>query len=261
MRQKALKEPKFCGIRLEIFRVRRYNISICAKRKEPSMKKISRVMLTVAVVMAMFVASGCARSGGGAEFDPAQSSIFIKKDGSVLSASVGHSEQNYYSEEELKGFMETELAEFNASQGKEGAAYNQEGAEKLPAAIVSCKVEGADGQKVVKAILEYSSPEMLLALAGENRDGDIKLNSLATDSVENRLAAGELVGSSFVDDKGKAVDAGKITSQSKLRVVSAQGPALIQTEGKVLYMSEGCTLADDYTVQTPEEGSSFIIFK
>ena len=218
------------------------------------MKKISRVMLTGAVVMAMFVASGCARSGGGAEFDPAQSSIFIKKDGSVLSASVGHSEQNYYSEEELKGFMETELAEFNASQGKEGA-------EKLPAAIVSCKVEGADGQKVVKAILEYSSPEMLLALAGENRDGDIKLNSLATDSVENRLAAGELVGSSFVDDKGKAVDAGKITSQSKLRVVSAQGPALIQTEGKVLYMSEGCTLADDYTVQTPEEGSSFIIFK
>ena len=65
----------------------------------------------------------------------------------------------------------------------------------------------------------------------------------------------------FVDAKGNAVEAGKITSQSKLRVVSSQGPALIQTEGKVLYMSDGCTLVDEYTVQTPEEGSSFIIFK
>ena len=45
------------------------------------------------------------------------------------------------------------------------------------------------------------------------------------------------------------------------RQVSSQGPALIQTEGKVLYRSEGCTLVDEYTVQTPEEGSSFIIFK
>ena len=159
------------------------------------------------------------------------------------------------------GQWEGRLSEFNAAQGKESAAYNKEGAEKLPAAIVSCKVEGADGAKTVKSIVEYSSPEMLLALAGEIRDGEIQLAALATDSVENRLAAGDLVGSTFVDAKGNAVEVGKITSQSKLRVVSSQGPALIQTEGKVLYRSEGCTLVDEYTVQTPEEGSSFIIFK
>ena len=157
--------------------------------------------------------------------------------------------------------MEGRLSEFNAAQGKESAAYNKEGAEKLPAAIVSCKVEGADGAKTVKSIVEYSSPEMLLALAGEIRDGEVKLAALATDSVENRLAAGDLVGSTFLDAKGNSVESGKITSQSKLRVVSSQGPALIQTEGKVLYRSEGCTLVDEYTVQTPEEGSSFIIFK
>ena len=225
------------------------------------MKKISRYLLLAAVVMAVFAASGCARSDKGAVFDPDQSSIFVKKDGSVLSASVEHSDQNYYSEEELKSFMEGRLSEFNAAQGKESAAYNKEGAEKLPAAIVSCKVEGADGAKTVKSIVEYSSPEMLLALAGEIRDGEIQLAALATDSVENRLAAGDLVGSTFVDAKGNAVEAGQITSQSKLRVVSSQGPALIQTEGKVLYMSDGCTLVDEYTVQTPEEGSSFIIFK
>ena len=78
-------------------------------------------------------------------------------------------------------------------------------------------MEGADGAKTVKSIVEYSSPEMLLALAGEIRDGEIQLAALATDSVENRLAAGDLVGSTFVDAKGNAVEAGKITSQSKLR--------------------------------------------
>ena len=145
------------------------------------MKKISRYLLLAAVVMAVFAASGCARSDKGAVFDPDQSSIFVKKDGSVLSASVEHSDQNYYSEEELKSFMEGRLSEFNAAQGKESAAYNKEGAEKLPAAIVSCKVEGADGAKTVKSIVEYSSPEMLLALAGEIRDGEIQLAALATD--------------------------------------------------------------------------------
>lgn len=259
--EKAAKGRKFCGFRLEILTGRRYNISICAKRKEPSMKKTSRLALILAVVMTAMIAAGCARSGGGSEFNPTQSSIFIKKDGSVLSASVEHSTQNYYSGDELKAFLEARLTEFNAGQGKEGAAYNKEGAEKLPAAIVSCSVDGGDGDKTVKAVLEYSSPDMLLALAEENRDEEIKLTALATDSVENRLSAGDLVGESFVDAKGNAVESGKITSQSKLRVVSCQGPALVQTEGKVLYMSSGCTLADDHTVQTPEEGSSYIIFK
>ena len=86
------------------------------------MKKISRYLLLAAVVMAVFAASGCARSDKGAVFDPDQSSIFVKKDGSVLSASVEHSDQNYYSEEELKSFMEGRLSEFNAAQGRGGQA-------------------------------------------------------------------------------------------------------------------------------------------
>ena len=45
------------------------------------MKKISRYLLLAAVVMAVFAASGCARSDKGAVFDPDQSSIFVKKDG------------------------------------------------------------------------------------------------------------------------------------------------------------------------------------
>lgn len=225
------------------------------------MKKKSRLALTLALVLTALLAVGCAAKSGSAEFNPGRSSIFIKRDGSVMSASVEHTEQNYYSEDELKGFLETELSAFNAAQGSESAAYNKEGAAKLPAALVSCEVKGADGNKTVKAVYEYSSADMLMALAGQIKDEEIKLTALATDSVENRLGAGDLVGETFTDTRGKSVESGKVTSQSKLRAVSCQGPAVIQTEGKVLYISEGCKMVDSYTVETPEEGSSYIIFK
>ena len=82
------------------------------------MKKISRYLLLAAVVMAVFAASGCARSDKGAVFDPDQSSIFVKKDGSVLSASVEHSDQNYYSEEELKKLYKEQKESTTIRKGK-----------------------------------------------------------------------------------------------------------------------------------------------
>ena len=154
------------------------------------MKKKSRLALTLALVLTALLAAGCAAKSGSAEFNPGRSSIFIKRDGSVMSASVEHTEQNYYSEDELKGFLETELSAFNAAQGSESAAYNKEGAAKLPAALVSCEVKGADGNKTVKAVYEYSSADMLMALAGQIKDEEIKLTALATDSVETMSFSG-----------------------------------------------------------------------
>ena len=44
-------------------------------------------------------------------------------------------------------------------------------------------------------------------------------------------------------------------------MICAQGGGIIQTEGKVLYMTEGVTPVDEFTVSTPDEGKSYIIFK
>lgn len=219
---------------------------------------MAAVLLVVLLLAAM--TAGCARSGS-SEFNPVQSSIFIKQDGSILSAAVERGEQDYYTQESLKNFVEGKVSGFNAAQGKENAAYNKEGAEKLPAAVVSCSLEPGQGDQVLKYVLEYSSPEMLLAFNGTIRAEELTLASLATDSVENRLTKGDLVGDTFVDAKGQSVDSSKITSQSKLRVVVSEGPATIQTQGKVVYMTQGCTLQDDYTVTTPGEGVSYIVFK
>ncbi len=224
------------------------------------MKKTNMAAVILAVLLLAVLTAGCARSGG-SEFNPVQSSVFIKQDGSVLSATVEHTQQDYYTEESLKSFVEGKVSEFNAGQGKESAAYNKEGAEKLPVAVVSCSLTEGQGERTLKYVLEYSSADMLFAFTGTIRDEMMTLTSLATDSVENRLSKGDLVGSTFVDTKGQTVESGKVTSQSKLHVVVSEGPGTIQTEGKVAYMTQGCTLQDPYTVTTPEEGVSYIVFK
>ena len=216
--------------------------------------------MILAVLLLAVLTAGCARSGS-SEFDPIQSSVFIKQDGSILTATVEHTQQDYYTEESLKSFVEGKVSEFNAAQGKESAAYNKEGAGKLPVAVVSCSLTPGQGEQTLKYVLEYSSVDMMFAFSGEIRDEGMMLTSLATDSVENRLAKGDLVGSSFVDAKGQSVESSKVTSQSKLHVVASEGPATIQTEGKVAYMTQGCTLEDPYTVTTPAEGISYIVFK
>ncbi len=224
------------------------------------MKKTNMAAVILAVLLLAVMTAGCARSSG-SEFDPVQSSVFIKQDGSILSATVEHTQQDYYTEENLKSFVEGKVSEFNAAQGKESAAYNKEGAERLPVAIVSCSLGAGQGEQILKYVLEYSSSDMLFAFTGTIRDAEMTLTSLATDSVESRLSKGDLVGEPFVDAKGQSVESSKITSQSKLRVVVSEGPATIQTEGKVVYMTQGCTLQDAYTVTTPGEGISYIVFK
>ena len=52
------------------------------------MKKKSRLALILTLVLTALLAAGCAAKSGSAEFNPGRSSIFIKRDGSVLSASV-----------------------------------------------------------------------------------------------------------------------------------------------------------------------------
>ena len=42
-------------------------------------------------------------------------------------------------------------------------------------------------------------------------------------------------------------------------LVKAEGPGVIKTEKKILYVSDGCSLRDSGTVETPEEGTSYII--
>ena len=65
---------------------------------------------------------GCSGRAALSGFDPDQSSIYIKKDGSVSSASVEQTEQNYYSQEDLEVFVSERVEEFKAGQDAQSSA-------------------------------------------------------------------------------------------------------------------------------------------
>ena len=65
----------------------------------------------------------------------------------------------------------------------------------------------------------------------------------------------------FTDAKGSSADLSKVTEKGDNRAVRVEGAGRIQTEGKILYTTEGCTLDGESVVRTPEDGVSYIIFQ
>ncbi len=123
--------------------------------------------------------------------------------------------------------------------------------------LVSCTLQ--DG--VASSVFKYSSADDLIQFSRESGDDSNSFTFLDTAAVSDGVVKGYIVDGTFVDASGAAVKNEDITKQSKLRVICAQGGGIIQTEGKVLYMTEGVTPVDEFTVSTPDEGKSYIIFK
>ena len=62
-------------------------------------------------------------------------------------------------------------------------------------------------------------------------------------------------------EKGTAVPADQVKKKSKLHVAVVEGPALLETDGAIQYISDGVTLTGENGARTPDGGVSYIIFK
>ena len=72
-------------------------------------------------------------------------------------------------------------------------------------------------------------------------------------ALEDPTAAGK--------EKGTAVPADQVKKKSKLHVAVVEGPALLETDGAIQYISDGVTLTGENGARTPDGGVSYIIFK
>ena len=158
-----------------------------------------------------------------------------------------------YPEEELTAFVQERISSFNASLGKAEKSENTEGAEKLPVALVSAKI--GDGKAFT--ITEYDTASRIVEFAREIGDYNVTFTALEAGRVAVLGQGLEAV--AFKDMKGNAVDASQAVSDGQQFLVKAEGPGVIKTEKKILYVSDGCSLRDSSTVETPEEGTSYII--
>ncbi len=205
--------------------------------------------LIMAAVMAVTVLAGC----GKVKFEPEVSSIYVKKDGTVISADMEAFEGSNYSEDELKTYVEEAVKEYNSEHGANAEAYVDEDDKDtvLPVKINSLTVENG----TASLFLEYEKCGDYLEFVGTSgMKGAI--NRLELSTVGETSFSGN-----FQNSKGEDVTMEGATKKEGNPVVIIDGPVTMQVEGSIQYVSTGVTIVDKHTVTTPAEGVSFIVFK
>ena len=197
------------------------------------MKK-ARLMLAAAA--AGILLAGCS-AGGAGSFSPDRSCVYITSDGDIKSALVLETEETFEADaDELREFLESAVERFNEKTG------GSEG-EEVPVSLDSCSVQ--DGE--MTAVFGYRSAADLIAFRQSDENEDTS-NSFT--SIEVKSAA----------DAGTAVSGLDITKEQKALAVNVQGGGVLETEGQVLYMSNGVETISDTAVTVPEGQTSVVVF-
>ncbi|MEG2350421.1 MAG: hypothetical protein RSB57_07920 [Hungatella sp.] len=206
------------------------------------MKKIKIAVL--AALMGVLL-SGCKNSGSTSTFSPEQSSIFVTREGAFSSALIEPYEHDYYDQTELQAAIEAAVAAYNAGHGGSGVSLS------------SCKL--ADGKAT--ALFSYTRGTDLCAFADETKDQANQADRLELSTIEDGLVEGKVSDGTWVKVKdGSEVSLNTVIKQGKLHLLTLEGTATVQTEGKIEYTSGAVTLLDDFTAQVAG-GKAYIAFK
>lgn len=219
------------------------------------MKRAKLLLVAAATSLTLF---GCQGGMGGiaktSTFAPEVSSIFISQDSSVASAIVEeYQASDRYNQDELKQEIEQVVITYNKAKGAAEAAENTDGNAKLPVALRSCTLTD---QKAV-AIFDYAGGNDLVTFAAETFD---RANGAERLEV-SKVSSGFPTDINYLSTKDQTkVDVSEISKQAELNVVVVEGAVTLQTEGKILYITDGVNLADEFRVVTPA-GKSCIVFE
>ncbi len=209
------------------------------------MKKRKAVL---AAVIAAGMLTGCLGRSGSNALNAESSRIFVTGDGVLQTATVEtYAEKDYYNAEELKAYLEEAALAYNKAHG-EGAVT-----------LDSCSME----KGTARMIFNYKSGDDLSGFAYEYEDKDNQVDSISVHAFSEILGQSETEGISFLKaSDGKPAEKKELShrEQSHAVVVESKHPVTIQTEGKLLFVSDNVVIKDQNTVQTAE-GKSYIIFK
>lgn len=242
-RQEVLKMSLKQGIMLSYVQI-----------QEDNMKKIR---IALAAVLAAVLLFGCAGKGTASAFSPEQSSIFVSREGRFLSAAVeAYDSKDYYSEETLRAFAQASIDEYNQNAGRPDAVTLESCTMKNGKA--SLILEYASGDDLVQFAGDYQSPA---EAAEDYKDGVNQVTALHVASVADLASDGEFAQAAFLNSKNQNPAAYEtVTKNGDAHVVMVEGESIIQTEGKILFITQGTSMVSNTTAQTPE-GRSYIVFK
>lgn len=173
------------------------------------MKRLGCVGL--AAVMSILTLAGCGQSDLKADTD----TVYVEKNGTVLSMDVEAFDQEYYDEAELKEFVDLEVADYNGQHGEKSVE------------VKDLSVE----DKTAKLKMAYRTVDDYTAFTGVE---------LYQGKVVQAMAAGYDFDVDFaaVDEDGvHGVLGSEITDQGDLKVVIIKANTNVQVDGKILYVS------------------------
>lgn len=218
--------------------------------------------MAAAVIMAGLMLHGCSGfAGGGSEFLPESSGIYVTRDGAIFSATVEAYDSGSYTSEALLDFVKREVAAYNESLGAPAAAENPKEGDALPVSVSSGQVK--DGKIVV--VYQYADSSSFQAFAEEYQDTANQVKSFQVGTAAAGKTAGWFSEGEFVKVEKDKTTAAKADDLEKLEkeqavLVETDHPVTIQTEGKILYVTNGAAVSGTNQV-TVSEGKHCIVFR
>ena len=212
------------------------------------MKKRSKLAL---LVLTAVLLTGCKSSQGSSEIQTDTGRIYVTRE-HVVSGVITDTYENtgaVFDQQELQSEVEGYIAAYNEEHGLSGEG-------SVPVKLISCSVDGQRGTLV----MEYGTADNFIGFSASQTDDSNTLTGLMVDTVEGGLSAGAVTDRQFIKPDGAAVSYEEILKQSDLHFIATEGSATVQTEGAVVYMTEGVELSDAHTAKVPE-GTNYIIFK
>jgi hypothetical protein len=224
------------------------------------MKK--QIVMGLLAVLAVLVFAGC--KGKDDTYEPAVSGIYVREDGSVVSADIEDFGESYYDKAELQSFVEDGVIAYNKSKASLSYAYAEEAKEAdkdnvLPVSILSLKTEGGKA----RLLLEFASAEDYLAFNGE-------MNAVLTELSQKSVGEAIESGASFAGLKDKDGNAAEESAAQKKKKYSyltvtvaegREGGLPIQVQGTIQYVSGSAEITGTNTVKVPAGESAVIIYK
>lgn len=224
------------------------------------MKKALTVCM--AAMMALTLLTGC--KGKDDTYEPVKSGIYVREDGSVVSADVEEFAESYYDKTELTGFVEDEIVAYNKKASGMAYAYAEEAKEVDKEAVLPVALKGltVEGQKAV-LLLEFATGKDYLDFNG---DMNVVLTALAQTTVKEAKEAGKTM-SGLKDAEGAAADEAKVAKKKNyeyLTLTVAEGlteAMPVQVQGTIQYVSGNVTITGENTVAVPAGETAVIIYK
>lgn len=189
------------------------------------------------VISNMLIFAGCTAGEAGAS----ETTISIKKDGSVLSHIEESFEQSYYSQEELQQQILAEVSDYNRKTGDSCISV-----EKIEAANSVATVQMT--YKEAKNYAEFNGVTFFVGTPGEASASGYNMDVVL----------------SGVKDSNETLGKADIlaTEDFKLIIFDTQEP--VSLEGKALFVSDNVIVADNQKSVSISEGSdklAYILYK